>query len=242
MTRSILPLAGAAAAAMVMSPAAASAAEVQLTVSGPLVELTVSESVSASPDLVNLSASVITLSPTAGEALNQNAERMARVIAAIEGQGIAQEDITTSAISLSPQYEWNQTTQRQIFRGYQVNSTVQIKLHELPRTGRVLDAMVTAGADEIGSITWSVEDPAAAQQQAREAAFATARQRALGYAQAAGYADVRLLEVSEGSPGWGGPQPLMADAAVETRNLTMPIRPGQVQTGVTISVKYEMTR
>ncbi len=241
MTRSTIPLA-AAAAALAISPATASAGVVQLSVTGPLVELTVSESVSGSPDLVNLSAGVVTLAPTAGEALNQNAERMARVIAAIEGQGIAQEDITTSAISLSPQYEWNQTTQRQIFRGYQVNSTVQIKLHELPRTGRVLDALVTAGADEIGSISWSVEDPAAAQQQARDAAFATARQRALGFAHAAGYADVRLLEVSEGSPGWGGPQPLMADAAEEARNLTMPIRPGQVQTGVTISVKYEMTR
>jgi uncharacterized protein YggE len=167
---------------------------------------------------------------------------MARVIAAIEGQGVAEEDIRTSEIALSPQYDWNQTTQRQVFRGYQVSSTVQIRLAELPRTGRVLDALVAAGADEIGAISWAVRDPSAAQQQAREAAFATAHQRALGFARAAGYADVRLLEVSEGVAGWAGPQPLMADAVAEARNATMPIRPGQVQSGVTISVKYEMTR
>ena len=241
MSKSNLPLA-AAAAAMSMGPVAASAAEVSLQASGPVVELTVSETVSSSPDVVNLSAGVNALAPTASEALRQNAERMARVIAAIEGQGVAEENIRTSEIALSPEYEWNPTTQRQIFRGYQVSSTVQIRLHELPRTGRVLDALVTAGADEIGAISWSVEDPSSAQQQAREAAFATAHQRALGFARAAGYTDVRLLEVSEGQAGWGGPEPLMLNAAVEARNATMPIRPGQVQSGVTISVKYEMTR
>jgi uncharacterized protein len=240
MTRSSLPIA--AAAAMAMVPAAAGAAELQMAVSGPVVELTVNETVNSSPDIVNLSAGVNALAPTASDALRQNAERMARVIAAIEGQGVAEEDIRTSEIALSPQYDWNQTTQRQVFRGYQVSSTVQIRLAELPRTGRVLDALVAAGADEIGAISWAVRDPSAAQQQAREAAFATAHQRALGFARAAGYADVRLLEVSEGVAGWAGPQPLMADAVAEARNATMPIRPGQVQSGVTISVKYEMTR
>lgn len=242
MSRPNLPLAAAAAAAMAMAPAAASAAEVQLQVSGPVVELTISESVSASPDLVQLTASVNALAPTASEALRQNAERMTRVIAAVEGQGVGQDDIRTSQISLNPQYEWDPTNQRQIFRGYQVSNSVEIKLHELPRTGRVLDALVTAGADEIGAITWSIEDPTTAQQQAREAAFVTARQRALGYARAAGYADVRLLEVTEGTPAWAGPQPLVLNAALETRNATMPIRPGEVQTSVTISVKFEMTR
>ena len=152
MSKSNLPLA-AAAAAMSMGPVAASAAEVSLQASGPVVELTVSETVSSSPDVVNLSAGVNALAPTASEALRQNAERMARVIAAIEGQGVAEENIRTSEIALSPEYEWNPTTQRQIFRGYQVSSTVQIRLHELPRTGRVLDALVTAGADEIGAIS-----------------------------------------------------------------------------------------
>lgn len=242
MTRSNLPLA-AAAAAMTMVSGAASAADIALQVSGPVVELTVSESVSAAPDLVNLSATVNALSPTASQALSENAERMARVIAAIEAQGVAEADIRTTAISLNPQYEWNGTTQRQIFRGYQVSSTVEIRLHELPRTGRVLDAVVTAGADEVGSISWSIEDPSTAQQQARDAAFAAARERALGFARAAGYTDVRLLEVSEGMGGWGGgPQPLVLEAAAEARNMTMPIRPGEVATSVTISVKYEMTR
>ena len=240
MNRFALPIA---AAAMVVPATAAQASEVQIQASGPVIELTVSESVSASPDVVRLSAGVETLNMTASEALSANAEKMARVIAAIEGQGVAEEDIRTSEISLNPRYDYDSETRMQVFRGYEVSSTVRINLHDLPRTGRVLDAIVTAGADEIGSISWGVEDSEEAEQQAREAAFATARERALGFARAAGYADVSLLEVSEGLPGYGGgPQPLVAQAAMETRNMTMPIRPGQVQASVTISVKYEMIR
>ena len=230
------------AAASAMLPAAAAAGEVQIPVSGPLIELTVSESVGSVPDVVNLSAGVNATSMVASEALDQNARRMARVIAAIEAQGVAERDIRTSRISLNPQYEWNEVERRQVFRGYQVSSTVEIRLREVPRTGQVLDAIVSAGADEVGAITWSVDDPGPAQDQAREAAFATARERALLLARQAGYADVRLLEVSEGAAGWSGPQPLAMNAAVEARNMTMPIRPGEVASSVTISVKYEMTR
>lgn len=239
MTRSTLMFLAAASA---MVPAAASAGQVQIPVNGPLIELTVSESVGSAPDVVNLSAGVNATSTVASEALAQNAERMARVIAAIEAQGVAERDIRTSQISLNPQYEWNEAERRQIFRGYQVSSTVEIRLREVPRTGRVLDAIVSAGADEVGAITWSVDDPGPAQDRAREAAFATARERALQLARQAGYADVRLLEVSEGAPGWSGPQPLAMNAALEARNMTMPIRPGEVASSVTISVKYEMTR
>ena len=244
MTRSSLSLAAtaASAAAMAMSATGAHAGEVQIPVTGPLVELTISETVNSSPDLVMLSAGVNATAQTASAALQDNAQRMARVIAAIEGQGVAEQDIRTSEISLNPQYEWDEIGRRQVFRGYQVSSTVQIRLRDIPRTGRVLDAVVMAGADEVGSISWSVEDPSIPRQQAREAAFATARERALGFARQAGYTDVRLLEVSEGTSDWPAPQPLAMNAALEARNMTMPIRPGQVQTGVTISVKYEMTR
>lgn len=214
MTRSTLSFLAAASA---MVPAATAAGEVQIPVNGPLIELTVSESVGSVPDVVNLSAGVNATSMVASEALDQNARRMAQVIAAIEAQGVAERDIRTSRISLNPQYEWNEIERRQVFRGYQVSSTVEIRLREVPRTGP-------------------------AQDQAREAAFATARERALLLARQAGYADVRLLEVSEGAPGWSGPQPLAMDAAVEARNMTMPIRPGEVASSVTISVKYEMAR
>ena len=62
------------------------------------------------------------------------------------------------------------------------------------------------------------------------------------YARMAGYPGVRLLEVSE-SFQTIGPMPVAmrmeqaADASAKT-----PIAPGEVGVGVTVTVKYEMTR
>jgi uncharacterized protein YggE len=225
-----------------MIAAPVSAAGIELEVSGPVIELTINKSVNSTPDLVNLSASVNALAPTAAEALRENAERMERVIAAAEAQGVAAKDLRTSDIDLNPRYRYDNARRTQVFTGYEVSSTVVVRLRDLTNTGRVLDALVTAGADEIDSIRWTVEDPSEAQAEARVAAFDTALERARGFAHQAGYSDVRLLEVSEYSSGWGRAEPLQSEAALGVMNSTMPIRPGEVQTGVTIHVKYEMTR
>ncbi len=223
------------------TPVAASAAEIQIQSAGPVVELTVTESVASDPDVATVSAGVTTQAPTAVEALRQNNVQMEAVIARIEALGIDEKDIQTSGVNLNPQYDYDQREQRQVFRGYRVSNRVMIKLRDITRTGRALDGLIEAGATDIGGISWSVDDPAPARQQAREAAFAAAREQALGYAELAGYGDVRILEVSEAiSTG----RPIAYDVpegALAARNESMPIRPGQVQSGVTVTVKFEMT-
>jgi len=222
--------------------AAPAAAEVQVTNNGPVVELTVNESVEAEPDLVNVSAGVTTQARTAVEAMRTNATAMTGVIERIKALGVPERDIQTAGISLGAMYDYNQTTQRQVFRGYQASNRVSVKLRDIPRTGEVLDALVAAGATDLGGPDWSIDDDTAARAQARRQAMATARAQALEYARAAGYADIRLLEVSETI----APQPVMmlqralrAEAAADA---STPVQPGMVQAGVTVRVTYEMTR
>ncbi|MEO5705843.1 MAG: SIMPL domain-containing protein [Alteraurantiacibacter sp.] len=241
MHRNTLPvLAVASFAAMV--PAVASAAEVQIQASGPMVELTVTENVPGDPDLATLDAGVTTSAQTAVAAMSQNAVRMTAVIDRIRSLGIDQDDIGTTGINLSPQYEWDEATRTQRFRGYQVVNRVTVKLHDIQRTGAVLDALVAAGATDLGGVGFSVEDPTSAQDRARTQAMRTAEARALDYARMAGFTGVRLLEVSEGQPQfYGGPIPVAMERDVAQAAAT-PVVPGQVQSGVTISVKFEMTR
>ena len=61
----------------------------------------------------------------------------------------------------------------------------------------MLDALVAAGATDISGPDLSIDDDTAARAQARRQALETARAQAREYARAAGYADVRLLEISE---------------------------------------------
>ena len=236
MYRYALPLA---AVSLLATPAAA---EVEVTSNGPIVELTINESVEAEPDIVTVSAGVTTQARTAVEAMRLNAQAMTSVIDRIKQLGIAERDIQTTGITLGAMYDYNQQTQRQVFRGYQASNRVSVKLRQIDRTGEVLDALVAAGATDLGGPDWSIDDDTAARAQARRQAMETARAQALEYARAAGFSDIRLLEVSETI----APQPPMPYlrnvARAEVAQAASPVQPGLVQAGVTVRVTYEMTR
>ena len=236
MIRYILPVVA------VSALAAPAAAAVQLTSAGPIVELSIHESVEAEPDLVTVGAGVTTQAPTAVEAMRANAEAMDAVIARIKALGIPERDIQTTGINLGAQYDYDQENRRQVFRGYQVSNRVSVKLREVPRTGAVLDALVAAGATDLSGPDFSIEDDRDARAQARKTAMESAQAQALEYARAAGYSGVRLLEISE-SVAASPPMPYARGVALEAAAaLKTPVQPGLVQAGVTIQVTYEMTR
>lgn len=218
------------------------AAEVQIQSAGPVVELTISEQVKAAPDIATISAGVSSEAPTAVRAMADNAVAMSAVIARIKSLGIDEKDIQTSGINLNAQYDYDRNSQRQIFRAYSVSNRVSVILRDVSETGAVLDALVAAGATDIGGPNFSIGDDTAAKAQARKAAMDTARERATEYAGWAGYSGIRLLEVSEVVSS-SRPVPMMAARSVSAVAAeATPVQPGMVGTGVTVTVKYEMTQ
>jgi uncharacterized protein YggE len=219
----------------------AAAAEIQVAATGPVVELTVNESVEAEPDLVTVGAGVTSQARTAVEAMRTNAQQMQSVVERIKALGVPERDIQTTGISLGAMYDYNQAQQRQVFRGYQASNRVSVRLRAIDRTGEVLDALVAAGATDLSGPDWSIDDDTAARAQARRQAMETARGQALEYARAAGYADVRLLEISE-TIAPQPPMPYLRAVSAEVAQAATPVQPGMVQAGVTVRVTYEMTR
>jgi hypothetical protein len=222
----------------------AQAAEVQIASQGPVVELTVSEIVRRAPDVAQIGAGVMTRAPTAQAAVRMNAEAMDRLIAQLRTLGIERRDIQTSNFNLNPNYNYNRETGEQTFAGYNVNNQVNVKLRDLQRAGEVLDALVAAGANNIYGPNFMLEDDVEAKAEARTNAFKSGRTMAEDYAQMAGYSGVRLLEVSESFQSYG-PRPEAIVVTAASRDAAAPatqIEPGEVGTGVTITVKYEMTR
>ena len=236
MHRYALPLV---AASILATPAAA---EVQVATNGPIVELTVHERVEAEPDIVTVGAGVTTQARTAVEAMRTNATAMQAVIDRIKALGIAERDIQTTGINLGAMYDYNQQTQRQVFRGYQAGNRVSVKLRDIQRTGDVLDALVAAGATDLSGPDWSIDDDTAARAQARRQAMETARDQALEYARSAGFSGIRLLEISE-QVAPQRPMPMMRGMVqAEADAASTPVQPGMVEAGVTVRVTYEMTR
>jgi uncharacterized protein YggE len=226
-----------AAASALMLPAAAFAApQVNLAPTGPVVELSITESIEAAPDQATIGAGVTTTEPTATAAMRRNAEEMTQVIARIKALGIAEKDIQTTGVALGAQYDYQNGGP--VFRGYQASNRVNVILRKIDDTGRVLDALVEAGATDIGGPIFTIADDTALKAQARKAAVTRGAAQAKAYAAMLGYADVRVLAVSENVE---GSVPFFAAAKVAALEATAtPIQPGLVGTGVNVTITYEL--
>ena len=216
--------------------------QVEIEAGGPVIELSVYESVTAEPDLVTVGAGVTSRASTAVEAMRLNARQMQSVIDQIKALGVEDKDIQTTGINLNAQYDYDRTNQRQIFRGYQVSNRVSVKLRDVAGTGAALDALVSAGATDLSGPSFSIEDDEGAKAIARERAIERAQTRATAYATLFGYDGVEVLSVSESLRG-SGPSPQMAMRTMDVAEAAAaPVQPGQVSTGVSISIKYEMVK
>ncbi|NCP18281.1 MAG: SIMPL domain-containing protein [Erythrobacter sp.] len=226
-------------AASVLAASPALSADIQVQATGPVIELQVNEQVEVEPDTVKISAGVTNEAMTAQDALSQNSVQMRQVIDRLRTLGIPERDIQTTRINLGARFDYDQQTQRQVFRGYQASNQVSVTLRDTEEVGEVLDALVQAGATDINGPSFSVADDTAAKAEARKRAMERARAMALDYARVAGYSNVRVLQISESV---SGPVREYAADSIRVRAQSAgapPVQPGMVETGVTVSVTYE---
>jgi uncharacterized protein len=170
--------------------------QINIDPSSPLVDLNISESVTVKPDTAAFSTGVETTAPTAKEAIAQNGIKMQSVIAQLKGLGIGDRDVQTSQFSLTKLYTYPKSGKRR-FRGYSVTNTVTAKLRDLSKLGDALDTLSAAGATEFNGPEFSLDNPQAAESEARDKAWATAYVQARYHAKKAGFADVRIVRVTE---------------------------------------------
>lgn len=198
------------------------------------------------PDLAQFSAGVTTQGKTAGDALAANSADMNKVIAALKKAGIADKDIQTSNLSINPVYGQptfgpnGQVIQEARIIGYQASNQVNIRQRDLKSFGKVLDALVAAGANQVNGPNFMIENADAALDEARVAAMKKARARADLYAKAAGLRVARIVSISEGG-GYVPPMPVMyAKAEMAADAAPTPVAPGQVESQVSVAVLFEL--
>jgi uncharacterized protein len=191
------------------------------------------------PDIAVISAGVITQAPDAATAMSQNAAKMARVVAALRSAGVAEKDMATASINLSPQYRYS-ASEVPVVTGYQASNTLTIRFRDIGKSGAILDTLVKQGANQINGPTMMIDKPEAALDTARLAALKQAQARAALYAGAAGLKVKRIVSIAEAQDYSPQPMPMMAmarsaDAAAKTE-----VMPGEQSVGVTLSVVFEL--
>ena len=140
--------------------------------------------VSAMPDLAVVSVGVQIQAEEASQALSQNNEQMQAVIDALKEAGVASKDIQTQVIQLSPRYQ-QPTPQAGSTQqgppelvGFVATNIVQVTVRDISKLGDLLDTAIQAGGNQIQGIQFEVEDPSALYDQAREAAWEDAMNKA----------------------------------------------------------------
>jgi len=193
--------------------------------------------VSATPDMAEITSGVVTQAPTAAGALAANSQAMEKVLQSLAAQGVAARDIQTTSISVSPQRRAVRGEGRPPeIVGYEVTNQVRVKVRDLARLGRVLDEQVTQGANSVYGIRFGLADPAPLLDEARKRAMADARRRADLYAGAASLKVGRVVAVQEA--GAAAPRPEMA-ARVMTAG-AVPVAPGEQEIQASVSVTFSL--
>lgn len=222
------------------APAAAQDVAVVRPITGTRLDISATGTVSRVPDLAIISAGVVTKSATATGAIADNAARMDRVRAALRRAGIADKDIQTSSINLNPDYRY-ENNQPPVLTGYQASNNVSVKFRDIRNTGRILDALVAQGANQINGPSLTIDKPEGAYDEARVKAIAAGRARADLYARSLGMRVVRLLSVSEGSANYPRPpMPMVAMMAKSERAADTSIDPGSQDLEVTLAMSFEL--
>ena len=209
---------------------------------GTLLSVSAEASAKRVPDVATISTGVVTQAADANAAMRANAVQMDKVMAAIKAAGIGERDVQTSGINLNPQYKYVENAPPSIV-GYQASNTVNVKVRDLSKLGKVLDAFVEQGANQVNGPSFEVDKPDEAYDEARVAALKKAQARAQTYADALGLKVRRIVSISEGGASFPRPMPMMramaADAgfAKETS-----VSPGETTLSVNIDVVFELSR
>lgn len=233
--RTILLAAAALAAAL-----AAGGANAQDTPQPPqLRQITVTGegAASAPPDIATISIGVESVARTAGEALAQNNRETAAVIDAVKAAGVGSADIQTSNFSVNPRYDERTYDSGAVqISGYQVTNQVTVRLTDVAGIGKLLDQVVSVGANRINGISFGFDDPVRVADEARRQAVTDAVRKGELYATAAGVTLGEIRSISE-SQNYGGPRPM---AAMRMDAAPVPIEAGEQTIEAAVSITWTL--
>jgi uncharacterized protein YggE len=197
--------------------------------------------VSVVPDFATLRLGIEAQEPSVAEAQSNANDAMERVMAALTDSGVAEKDIQTQYFNIQKVTRWDNTKQEEVVLGYRVTNMVIAKIREIDRVVAIIDQAASAGGDltRIDSIGFSVDDPSAYHEEARQKAIADATAKAEQLADLAGVKLGKPTYISESArvPSPVYDRGVFAEAAgapaVET-----PISPGEMEISLSVQLTY----
>jgi uncharacterized protein len=200
--------------------------------------------VSAVPDIATLNFGVQTgRQKTADRAMTMLTEKMTAVMEALDAVGIEEKDIRTQHLSLNPSYDWNDG--RRVDEGFEANQSLVVKVRDLEKISAVLDAAVKSGANQAGSVSFTIDDPENLKAEARAKAIANAQEKAELLADDLGVTLGKMQGFWEEQGGYGQPMMMRAESmdmkgGMGGGGMAPPLPAGEQEVVVTVNLTYQL--
>jgi len=208
------------------------------------ITVTAEGKTAATPDLAEISFSVVSQGPNPQTLSANNTSKMNAVLQFVASQGIAASDTATTAYDLSPNYQYDNSTQRQYVTGYTLTQTVTLKIHDLTKVASIIGGLTPLGVNQIGGVTFTFNDQNAVIAPARADAIAQAKAKATEMASEAGVGLGEVINVSENG-NIPGPGPYFAESSglggsAAVASVAPNIQPGSQDITDTITITYAL--
>lgn len=208
----------------------------------PSIVVVGSAEVELAPDRASVGVAVETRARTAAAAASENARIQTAVLRGIRGAGIAEGQIQTQALRVTPEYEYPREGGRPTVTGYVARNGVQVEIRDISRTGAVVDAALGQGATNVSGPRFFLANPDSARRVALDLAVRSAMADAQVMASAAGLraGDILEMELQDGtvSPMADGP---MMMARVQEAAPT-PVMTGSITVRAAVRIRVGVQR
>ena len=158
----------------------------------------------AKPDVAAISLSIVTEAVTSKAAQDDNSSKSKAVSDFLKKQGVEEKDIKTTGYNIYPQYRYPQYDKPEI-RGYQVNQTMEVKVRDLGKVSSILDGVVSAGVNQVNSLSFEIDEPEKLKAEARQKAIEDARSKTDELEDQLGVKLGKIVNFSESIGGFPGP-------------------------------------
>lgn len=169
----------------------------------------------AKPDIAKVQLSIVTDALTSKAAQDENSKKSKAVTDYLKKQDLDDKDIKTTGYNIYPQYKYPQFGGQPTITGYQVNQSMEVKVRNLDKVSNILDGVVTAGTNQVNSLSFEIDDPESLKADARKKAIEDAKNKA---EELEDELDIDLGKIVNFSENTGGyPIPIYMKAEIDGR-------------------------
>lgn len=203
------------------------------------------------PDVAEFSFTVLTQGGVNLTSLQkENARKANGAIAFVKSKGIAEKDISTQSYNVTPRYQNFDCRPSPLggavscppseIVGYEISQATLVKVRNFDGIGDLLSGVVGKGANAVSQLSFAIDDPVKAENEARAQAIEKAKGKAKAIAKAGDFRLGRLLAIQEGGKPIFRAQPFGVSKSFEEAAMAPAIEPGSQDIRVAMTLTYEI--